>query len=336
MSHKIRTIVVGAIVFDAVTALDLVGPLEVFAVANEIAERDGLRRRYRLRVLGATAAERYVAESGLRFVADEPLAEAGELDTLIVPGGAGLRAPAVHAPVVAELRRRAPRVRRMASVCTGIYALAAGGLLDGRRATTHWRFVGDVAARFPRVRLEADAIFVQDGRFFTSAGVTAGIDLALALVEDDLGARVALAVARELVVFLKRQGGQSQYSAPLRFQASSTDPIRETGAWIVDHLDDDLSVERLARRACLGARQFNRRFSAAFGVTPALYVQRARLDAARDLLLEPGAAVERVADATGFGSADAFSRAFERRFGVRPAAYRARFAAAGVRRAAAG
>src|SRR5262249_11247317 len=146
------------------------------------------------------------------------------LDTILVPGGAGLRAPAVNAAVAAALGRLAPRARRIASVCTGIYALAASGLLDGRRATTHWRLVRDVATRFPRVALEADSISVQDGRLFTSAGVTAGIDLALAFVEADLGPRVALAVARELVVFLKRQGGQRQYSAPLELQTTTSDP----------------------------------------------------------------------------------------------------------------
>jgi len=328
MTARVRRIVVGAVLFDAVTALDLVGPMEVFAIANELAAEHGARARYELRVLGVTGQGRFTAESGLVFAARETLARAPALDTLIIPGGAGLREPAVSAAVVAALQRRATSTRRIASVCTGIYALAASGLIDGRRATTHWRFAREVAARFPRVRLDADAIYVQDGRFFTSAGVTAGVDLALALVEADLGARVALAVARELVVFLKRQGGQSQYSAPLRFQASSTDPIRETGAWIVDHVGEDLAVARLARRAHLSPRQFTRRFTATFGVAPATYVQQVRLDAARDLLLEPGASVAQISDATGFHSADAFSRAFESRFGVRPAAYRARFAVA--------
>jgi len=326
MTARARRLAIGIVAFDGVTALDLVGPLEVFAVANEVAARQGVPARYDVRILGVGDRDRFVAESGLVFLAHEVLRRAPALDTLIVPGGAGLREPKVNAELVAVLRRRAPRTRRIASVCTGIYALAATGLLDGRRATTHWRFARDAATRFPRVAIDAESIYVRDGNFYTSAGVTAGIDLALAFVEADLGPSVALAVARDLVVFLKRQGGQSQYSAPLRFQSSTTDPIHETGAWILDHLDEALSIERLSARAHLSPRQFNRRFADAHDMTPAAFVREARLDAAHHMLLERHASVSRIADATGFRSADAFSRAFERRFGVRPSDFRARFA----------
>ena len=216
-------------------------------------------------------------------------------------------------------------VRRIASVCTGIYGLAPTGLLDGRRVTTHWRFAADVKARFPRLDVDPDAIYVRDGRFATSAGVTAGIDLALALIEEDHGPGLALAVARELVVYLRRSGGQSQYSTPLKLQAASTDPIHDVAAFVVENLDGDLSVERLAARAHLSPRQFSRRFTEALGVAPASFVSERRLDEAKRLLGEERSSVEAIASATGFRSADVFRRAFERRFGVGPRDYRARF-----------
>ena len=180
---------------------------------------------------------------------------------MILPGGEGLRRPGVAARVAKAVRKRAPTLRRIVSVCTGIYGLAPSGLADGRRATTHWNFAADVAARFPAIRLEPDAIFIKDGPIYTSAGITAAIDLALALIEEDYGPRLALAVARDLVVYLKRAGGQRQYSEPLRFQARAGDRFADLAAWIIDHLDRDLTVEALAARAGLSPRQFNRRFS---------------------------------------------------------------------------
>ena len=234
--------------------------------------------------------------------------------------------PATQSAVVDWLRAHAREVRRLASVCTGIYGLAAAGLLDGRRVTTHWRFARAVAERFPALRVEADAIFIRDGPYFTSAGVTAGIDLALALIEEDFGGRLALDVARDLVVFLKRDGGQEQYSQPLQFQvASSSDRLAELGAWIPAHLRQDLSVEALADRACLSPRQLGRRFGKVFGTSPAEFVERARLAAARERLSAGNRSIAEVADSVGFASADAFRRAFQRRFGVSPRIYRARF-----------
>ncbi len=247
-----------------------------------------------------------------------------DCDTLIVPGGSGLREGRVGEKV-ANAVLRAKHARRVASVCTGIYGLAPTGLLDGRRVTTHWRFAEDVQARFPLLRVEADAIYVRDGCFATSAGVTAGIDLALAMIEEDAGPARSLAVARELVVYLRRSGGQSQYSTPLKLQIASTDPIREVTAFIAENLDRDLSLERLAAKAYLSPRQFSRRFSELLGVAPASFVLSVRLDEAKRLLGEERASVEEVALATGFRSADVFGRAFERHFGVGPRDYRARF-----------
>jgi transcriptional regulator GlxA family with amidase domain len=315
---------VSFLLFDGVASLDLVGPADAFAAANDLRAAEGKHAAYRIVTLGV-GKRRCAAESGVLLEAHAELGSLAGCDTLIVPGGAGLRERTIGRRV-ADAVLRAKRTRRIASVCTGIYGLAPTGLLDGRRVTTHWRFVEDVKARFPRLLVEADAIYVRDGRFATSAGVTAGIDLALCLIEEDCGPKLALAVARELVVYLRRRGGQSQYSTPLKLQMASTDPIRETAAFIAENLDRDLSIERLAARAHLSPRQFSRRFVELLGVAPATFVADRRLDEAKRLLGEERATVDDVASATGFRSADVFRRAFERRFGVGPRDYRARFA----------
>jgi len=257
---------------------------------------------------------------------DAALEDASGIDTLIIPGGSGLRAPTTNACLAEWLRTRSTRIRRIAAVCTGIYGLAPTGLLDGRRVTTHWRYAADVAQRYPKLRVEPDRIFVADGRFFTSAGVTAAIDLALGLIEADHGPRLAVEVARELVVYLKRNGGQEQYSGPLRLQARSGDRLAELPAWIAANLTAPLTVETLAARANLSARQLQRRFVEDFGLTPGAVVERVRLDAARDRLSEGTYRIEQVARMVGFRSADVFRRAFVRQFGTRPSDYRGRFA----------
>ena len=318
MSRDARRI--GFLVFDGVTALDLVGPAEAFAVAGP----DTPRPPYEVVVIGL-GRRPSVAESGLLIQPSFTVADAPPLDTLIVPGGAGLRQPDTNRAVSDWLRRRARRIRRIAAVCTGIYGLAPSGLLDGRRVTTHWRFTGDLARRFPALHVEPDALYVKDGRFYTSAGVTAGIDLSLSLIEEDLGPAAALSVARELVVYLKRPGGQEQFSEPLRFQVAARDRLGDLAAWIAAHLDADLSVDALAKRAALSPRQLGRCMQRALQCSPAAFVQRLRLDEARRRLSAPASRVEHVAASVGFGSADVFTRAFERRFGIAPSAYRARF-----------
>lgn len=310
---------IGIIVFDGCAALDLVGPADAFAVAKA----DDLPA-YEVSVLGVSARP-VTAESGVRIIPDTTLAQCSGLDTVIVPGGSGLRREKTGSKVAAWLKNNAPRFRRVASVCTGIYALATSGLLDGREVTTHWRFATDVAQKFPALKVNPDAIFIKDGRFFTSAGITAGIDLALALIEEDLGTQAAMAVARELVVYLKRPGNQEQYAEPLRYQADSADRIAEVGPWIAGHLQHELTLEALAERANLSPRHFSRRFSRAFGMTPAAFVERVRLDSARERLAKPGARVSSVADSVGYSSPDSFRRAFERCFGVSPAIYRRSF-----------
>jgi transcriptional regulator GlxA family with amidase domain len=307
--------------YDGVQTLDLVGPLDAFCAANAA-------KANAYRVLTTSVDGRpFVSETGMRVTPDCALAETGALDTLIVPGGAGLRrTPAVALQVAAALESRAPLLRRIVSICTGIYAVAPTGLLDGRRATTHWRYAADVARRFPAIRLDADRIYVKDGPLYTSAGITAAIDLTLALIEEDHGAKLALHVARDLVVYLRRSGGQRQYSEPLKFQARASDRFAELSGWIAEHLDGDLSVETLAARSGLCPRQFSRRFTREFGASPSRRIEDLRLDSACDRLTNTKAGVATIAATVGFRSGDAFRRAFARRYGLSPTDYRHRFA----------
>ena len=317
----IRVAVLG---YEGCMTLDLSGPIDTFEWANSI--HPGAYRT----LVASLDGEPFTSGAGLRITPDCALAAAGDLDTLILPGG-GLRNTEVAERVASAVRARAAGLRRIVSVCTGIYGLAPSGLADGRRVTTHWDWAADVAQRFPALRVDPDAIYIKDGPIYTSAGVTAGIDLSLALVQEDYGDAVALAVARGLVVYLKRSGGQRQYSQPLDFQVRAAgDRLAALCAWIVDHLDDDLSVDAMAARACLSPRQFNRRFKAVFGVTPGQQVETLRLDAARRQLIDSDASIARVANQVGYRSEDAFRRAFDRRFGLPPSEYRGRFAACGT------
>jgi transcriptional regulator GlxA family with amidase domain len=315
---------IGFLGFDGVTALDLVGPAEVFSTAVAAEPATGKGTLYEVMIIGVTGRP-FTSNSGIVFKPARTLETAPALDTVIVPGGEGLREPRTNARVTEWIRSRAGRIRRVASVCTGIYGVAPSGLLDGRRVTTHWKFTADLARKFPRLRVEPNALYVKDGPFYTSAGVTSGIDLSLALVEEDFGPQVALAAARVLVVYLKRAGGQEQYSEPLRFQTKSSDRFSELAAWMAGHLHQDLSVEALASRACVCSRHFSRRFKDAFGSTPAAFVEDLRLNESRRLLSSNTGTIESVAETVGFRSADSFRRAFERRFGITPTGYRGRF-----------
>lgn len=318
-----RTRRIGIIGYDGVQGLDLNGPLDVFSVANGIANRNP--PPFELLVLGVKRGA-FQAESGVLVLPHTTLDAAPALDTLIIPGGRGMRENAhLRARVARFLQQNHQRIRRVASVCTGIYALAESGLLDGCTATTHWRFAEDAVKRFPRVAFEPDALFIKHGRFYTSAGITAGIDLSLALLEQDLGNEVALRVARDLVVYLKRSGGQLQYSEPLRQQTLAHSDFSEIVAWMLDNLSGDLSVETLAERMNLSTRHFNRKFKAVFGSTPADFVEAMRLDEARWLLANNDVAIENLATSLGYSGGDVFRRAFERRFGLVPSEYRARF-----------
>ncbi len=323
---------IGVLLFEGITALDVAGPMEAFANARVPGDQHGATRCYELFTIGLTNKE-VVAESGLILKPCTTLVECPRLDTLIIPGGRGLRAGRTNKIVADWIKSRAESTRRIASVCTGIYGLAPTGLLDGKTVTTHWRFADDVSRKFPALKVDANALFLNNGQLYTSAGITAGIDLCLALIEEDYGRAAALMVARDLVVFMKRPGGQEQYSEPLRFQFDSTDSTTVVAAHIRSHLNGDLSVNALASLAHLSYRQFSRRFRDTFHCSPAAYVEAVRLDEARTRLCETRCNIDQLAASVGFSSDDAFRRAFERRFGVSPSHYRNRF---GAQRQAAG
>lgn len=301
-------------------SLDVLGPVEVFYFAS-----GQVPGAYRVEVVGPTDAGMITMSNGVRLGV-APLPEPPPRhDTLVVAGGAGARQAVDDAAIVDWVARAAAQAKRTTSVCTGAYLLAAAGLLDGRRATTHWHFCDGLADSNPAVLVEPDSVFIRDGDVWTSAGVTAGIDLALALVEEDLGPEVALAVARFLVVFLKRPGGQSQFSGALAAQQAAVPVLRELQTWIAGNVTEDLSVAALARRANLSERSFARAFRREVGETPAAYVEALRVERARTLLQDGAASLEAVARASGFASAEVLRRAFRRRVGVGPAAYRERF-----------
>jgi transcriptional regulator GlxA family with amidase domain len=307
------------VVFPGVQTLDVTGPAEVFRAAT-------LLRPPGYEVIVAAAESSPLATSTVSFVPDARLDEIdGPLDTLLVAGGEGTRRAVGDEWLVDWVAEAATRSRRVASVCTGAFLLAKAGLLDGRRATTHWAYCAQLARRYPAVTVEPDPIFVRDGNVVTSAGVTAGMDLALALVEEDLGRDVALEAARELVVFLQRPGGQAQFSAQLAAQVADRAPLRELQAWIPDHLDEDLTVPALARRACMSDRNFARAFRRETGMTPAAYVENARVERARIALESGDLPVEGIARLAGFGTVETMRRAFRRRVGVSPMDYRTRF-----------
>ena len=316
------------VAFEGCQVLDVTGPLETLSMANDacgwpayaltlIAPRAG-----RLRTSGPLGLH---AERAFDSVTNRELAS---LDSLMVAGGAGVQAALADRDLIAFLQRAAARARRVVSICSGAYLLAAAGVLSGRRATTHWSAAEDLARRYPDVRVEADAIYVRDGEIWTSAGITAGIDLTLALIEADLGREISRAVARRLVVYMRRPGGQAQFSALLKAEPPAESRLADLVAWIAENPTDDLSVEALAARAAMSSRTFARRFVAETGVTPAKFVEMSRLDHARRRLEASSGGLERVAAAAGFASAEILRRSFHRQLGLTPSQYRARFQSA--------
>jgi transcriptional regulator GlxA family with amidase domain len=300
------------VIFPGFQILDATGPIAVF----EIAGRQG-EGAYALEVLAAGGGQ--VASSAGVSLAARPLDE-GPYDTIVVSGGDGTRAWP-HDELVGWLAHQAPATRRIASVCSGAYLLAEAGLLDGRRATTHWGRTDHFARRYPKVRLEPDRIFVRDGSVWTSAGISAGIDLALAMVEEDLGVAIARRTAQQLVVHHRRPGGQSQFSALLDL-GGVTGRFAELTDWMRERLGEPLSVERLASQACMSPRHFARAFAAETGMTPAKAVERLRLEAARTRVEAGHEPIDRVAEAVGFGDPERMRRAFLRAFGQPPQALR--------------
>ncbi|MFI8515508.1 GlxA family transcriptional regulator [Streptomyces sp. NPDC085460] len=326
--HPVHRVVVA--VFPDVDLLDVTGPAEVFALANREA---GGHARYRVRLAAPRGAGEVRTSAGVRLVADLGFDQVGaDVDTLLVPGavdpapGGGVAAR-LDPEVVRWVRETAPHARRVASVCVGAHVLAAAGLLDGKTATTHWSTAAQLAADHPEVAVDPDPIFVRTdrGRLWTGAGISACLDLSLALVAEDLGEETALAVARQLVMYLKRQGGQSQFSVPLSRPAAGRRDIDELRLWIADHLDEDLSAERLAGRMCLSERHFARVFAQETGSSPAAYVEAARIEVARRHLETSDAPLADVAARAGLGSVETLHRAFRRQLATTPAAYRRRF-----------
>ncbi|MFB6781241.1 GlxA family transcriptional regulator [Streptomyces sp. NPDC056352] len=305
------------VLFDGVQSLDVTGPMEVFAGAARFPDVT-----YDLRTASLDGAP-VRTSVGLTLVPDGSLGDAEPPHTLLVPGGQGTRHP--DPALVDWLRTQAPHAERLVSVCTGALLLAAAGLLDGHRVTTHWVVAEHLARAYPDVEVDPDPIFVRDGKLATSAGVTAGIDLSLALVEEDFGRQVALTVARHLVVFLRRPGNQAQFSAQLTAQSARREPLREVQHWITEHPDDDLSVDALAARARLSPRHFARAFQTETGMTPGRYVDRVRIEHARRLLEDTTDGVAGIARTCGYGTPEAMRRAFIKTLGTAPAEYRRRF-----------
>ncbi|KHK61317.1 GlxA family transcriptional regulator [Pseudomonas frederiksbergensis] len=312
---------VHVLAFANVQVLDVTGPLQVFASANDLARGQGLPAPYAPTVVAAGGGA-VMSSAGLALMA-EPLPNESS-DTLLIAGGWGVYEAAEDPALVAWVKHQGMRSRRVASVCTGAFLLAASGWLDGRRVATHWTRCEQLARQHPKLQVEPNPIFIQDGPIWTSAGVTAGIDLALALVEEDLGRTMALEVARHLVVFLKRPGGQSQFSATLALQKRGG-RFDRLHAWIAENLTRDLGLSSLAAEAGMSERSFVRHYRAETGQTPARAVELIRVETARRLLADSAVPVKRVALQCGFGSEETLRRSFLRAVGVTPQAYRERF-----------
>ncbi|MGI9087679.1 MAG: GlxA family transcriptional regulator [Chthoniobacterales bacterium] len=304
---------IGFLGFDGVTTLDLTGPLEAFATART---EEGNRACYETVLIGVTG-KTFVSGSGATFKAEHTIRTAPTLDTVIIPGGAGLRNTETSHAIGQWLVSLKENVR-IASVSTGIYPLAQSGLLDGRRVTTHWRYTHNVASTFRRLKVDDSGSFIKDDRFYTCGGGTAGIEMSLALIQEDFGAKSALGVARELVVNLRPSGEGERHVDPGLDQPGTEERLAELPAWITSRLRANLSVEVLAERACLCPRHFSRLFKRTFQSTPADFVEHLRItEAARRLASQP-LSIGGVAESVGFKSVEVFRRAFERRFGVTP------------------
>lgn len=325
----VKTKTVAIIVYPGVEIIDVTGPMEVFAFANHLRKGDVKEPAYNLMLLAAQAGP-LKASCGLQIIADKSYNDVDEdIDTLLIAGTIEIDYLLTDPGLQTWLIKIAPKVRRIVSVCTGAFLLAETGLLDGLRATSHWLSCNRLATCYPAIKVEPDRIFVRDGRIATSGGITSGIDLALSLVEEDLGSELALIIARFLVVFLKRPGGQSQFSAYLTSEAHQPE-IKDLQAWIMTHLTEDLRIEALAERLCMSPRNFARFFVAEAGITPAKFVELARIDAARHYLASTQLTIEAIAEKAGFGDSERMRRAFTRQLGVNPQNYRERFSGAEV------
>lgn len=330
-SFKFQSRTIGIVAFPDVEVLDITGPFEVFNFANLGLIRQGIAQEnvYTLKLLAEKPGP-IATMSGLHIVAEDMYGDPNAVfDTLLIPGGC-IEKVLNNEMLITWIKAMSSRVRRLVSVCTGAFLLAEAGLLNGRKATTHWDFCQPLAKSYPGIQVEPDYIFIKDGHIFTSGGITSGIDLALALLEEDWGRDLALYVARYLVVFLKRPGGQSQFSNYLTNEASHRTDLRDLQAWIMEHIHQDLNVESLAERMAMSPRNFARLFLTETGMTPAKFVEMTRIDRARHLLETGDLSVEMIAGKTGFNDAERMRRAFIRQLGVNPQNYRQRFSRATV------
>ena len=328
-SRKTKPRMILLLGFEGATALDITGPHEVFALSSHLAQSESLPP-YRL-VLLADHAGPFRSSSGLSLVADGSWRGFhGQADTLLVAGGPDMTHVVGNRELLAWLRTMSARCRRIGSICTGAFVLAEAGLLESRRATTHWMEVERLAQEYPTVRVEPDAIYVKDGKIFTSAGITAGMDLALALVEEDLGQKAALAVARMLVLYLKRPGGQSQFSTRLQAQATEGRRLASLLAWLAEHYQESITVDTMASRAAMSERSFARVFVLETGDTPAYYLEKLRLEHAARLLETSGISLDMAARDCGFTGREQLRRAFQRHRGITPQEYHKRFRTTGA------
>lgn len=319
---------VAVLAYPQLVLLDLAGPCEVFSMANRVARR--LRPRaadpYILETLSVGSDLRLQASNGIVLMANRCWKDCpSNIDTLLIAGAIDLKQVPRDPALLKWLQEMAPRVRRIGSICTGAFVLAAAGVLNGRNATTHWQDCRQLALEYPAIRVEPDRIYVKDENVYTSAGVTAGLDLALALVEEDLGREVAFAVAQTLVMFVRRTGGLNQFSALLKCQAAARQPLRDLLAWAAEHPGEDLSVEALAGRIHMSVRNFSRTFRRELDKTPARCIETLRVEAAGRMLEHHGARMDEVAKACGLGSGDSMRRSFLRVWGISPNEYRGRF-----------
>jgi transcriptional regulator GlxA family with amidase domain len=319
-----------------VEILDLVGPLQVFARASDIfgREHSGSSPIYSVEVVTTSPRRSLASNCGLSLTAHKTFRQMrGKIDTLLVAGGDAIEQDEITPQVVRWLKKIAPRIRRVGSVCTGAMLLARAGLLEGRRATTHWNWCQTLIKRAPGADVDPDPIFVRDENIYTSAGVTAGMDLALALVEEDHGSQLALQVARNLVLYLRRPGGQSQFSAALSLQSTDRKPLRELEAWVLDNLHKPLTVQALAQRIGMSPRNFARVFTHEMKTTPAKFIERLRVETARRRLEESPHSMETIASECGFGNVNSMRNVFQRTLKIPPGQYRRHFRHAKRRKA---
>lgn len=320
-----RVLIVGA---PGTQILDLVGPFQIFTRASEIFAQQNQSRTpiYRVEIVSTTRGRPILTNCGLGLMAHRTYRRCNaKVDTLLVAGGDDIECGKVGIEAVQWLKDMAREARRLVSVCTGALLLAEAGLLDGKKATTHWKYCELLARRYPDVDVNPDPIFVRDGNVYTSAGVTAGMDLSLALVEEDHGAQLALDVARDFVLYLRRPGGQSQFSTALSMQATDRHQFRDLAAWAMDNLNADLSVGALAGHVSMSPRNFARVFAAEMETTPALFVERLRVDVARRRLEESRHSLKQIAAECGFNTVATLRSAFRRQLAAPPSEYRRRF-----------